>query len=373
MSVAAPRTPTAPRRVGAQRQRGTMSLVRREVLAAAAAALAGCASSAEPGAARFRIGVASCADQSKPQPIWNAALAEGLHAIVIPGHNVYATGQPFELARLQRAYDTLAGHANFERLRHSVPHLAIWDDHDCGLNDGGAAFEHKQASKDALLRFWRVPAGDPRHTRDGLYHAHTFERAGRRVQVIVLDTRWFRSPLEASDERGAPGKERYVADADATKTLLGDAQWRWLALQLRAPADAHVIVSSIQCVVDGHGWERWGNLPHERDRLYRTLRDSAARGVVVVSGDRHIGAIYRASDAALAYPLHELTSSGVTHPWATAGEPGPNRVGPLVTVQHYGIVDIDFAARRLTLSLRGLRNQPLHQHAIAFGEIGIAS
>jgi alkaline phosphatase D len=28
-----------------------------------------------------------------------------------------------------------------------VPHLATWDDHDYGKNDGGAAFVHKRASQ----------------------------------------------------------------------------------------------------------------------------------------------------------------------------------------------------------------------------------
>lgn len=347
-------------------------LARRDVLVAGAAALAGCAGADVAGAARVRIGVASCADQDKPQPVWDAALAERPDLFVFAGDNVYASEQPFEIAKLRRAYDTLAGHANFERLRAAVPHLAIWDDHDCGLNDGGAAFEHKQASKDELLRFWRVAADDPRRAREGLYHAQTVERAGRRVQVIALDTRWFRSPLKLTDQRGAPGKERYLPDADVTKTMLGEVQWRWLEARLREPADARVIVSSIQCVVEGHGWERWGNLPAERERLYRLIRDSGARGVVIVSGDRHIGGLYRQQGGALPYPLYEMTSSGVTHPWANAKEDGPNRLGPLVTVQHYGVVDIDFGARRVLLSLRGTTNQVLQQERIDFDAVRIA-
>jgi alkaline phosphatase D len=345
-------------------------IARRDVVVAGVAALSGCAS-ADAGGARVRVGVASCADQGKPQPVWDAALAEQPDFFVFAGDNVYASEQPFDIARLRRAYDTLERHANFERLRAKVPHLAIWDDHDCGLNDGGVAFEHKQASKDELLRFWRVAADDPRRTHDGLYHAQTIERAGRRVQVIALDTRWFRSPLKLTDQRGAPGKERYLPDTDPGKTMLGAAQWQWLEARLRESADVRVIVSSIQCVVDGHGWERWGNLPAERERLYSLIRDTGARGVVVVSGDRHIGAIYRQAGGALLYPLHEMTSSGVTHPWANAKEDGPNRLGPLVTVQHYGVIDVDFAARRVSLSLRGTTNQVLQEHRIDFHELGI--
>lgn len=353
-----------------------MSVLRRRalVLASGAAALGACAVAPnQPGGSSLRIGVASCADQAKPQPIWDAALQQRCGYFVFAGDNVYASASPFAIDRLRQAYADLAAKGHFQALRNTTPHLAIWDDHDYGANDGGTEFEHKQASKDEFLRFWRVGADDPRRTREGLYHAQTIERSGRRVQVIGLDTRWFRSPLKVTDQRGAPGKERYLPDADPAKTMLGEAQWRWLEAQLRERADVRVIVSSVQCVVEGHGWERWGNLPAERTRLYRLIRDTQARGVVIVSGDRHIGGIYRETNATLPYPLHEMTSSGVTHPWATAQEDGPNRIGALVTVPHYGVIDIDFAARSLTLSLRGVDNREVHAHALAFDQVGIPS
>lgn len=352
-----------------------MNAVRRRTFLAAsgAAALGACAVSPnQPGGNSLRIGVASCADQDKPQPIWDAALQERCGFFVFAGDNVYASDPPFAIDKLRQAYADLAAKDNFQRLRNTTPHLAVWDDHDYGVNDGGAEFAHKQASKDEFLRFWNVRADDLRRTREGLYHAQTIEHAGRRVQIIGLDTRWFRSPLKVTDQRDAPGKERYVPDADPAKTMLGDAQWRWLEAQLRAPADVRVIVSSVQCVVDGHGFERWGNLPAERERLYRLIRDTQARGVVIVSGDRHIGGLYQEANATLPYPLHEMTSSGITHPWATAKEAGPNRIGPLVTVLHYGVVDIDFASRRLTLLLRGLDNRVLHSHAITFDTLRIS-
>ena len=321
---------------------------------------------------RLRVGVASCADQRKPQPIWDAVLAESPDFFVFAGDNVYASEQPFEVSKLHAAYMELSAKPNFERLRSTMPHMAVWDDHDYGVNDGGTEFPHKQASKDEFVRFWQLAADDPRRMRDGLYHAQTLTAGTHRVQIIGLDLRWFRSPWRPTDERGVAGKERYLPDADPTKTMLGDTQWRWLEAQLRAPADVRLLVSSIQCVVEGHGWERWGNLPLERDRLYRLIRETGARGVLILSGDRHIGGIYREANASVPYPVYELTSSGVTHPWATAAEVGPNRIGPLVTVQHYGLVDIDFAARTVTLALRDVNNQNVHQHGIAFDEIGVA-
>ena len=106
------------------------------------------------------------------------------------------------------------------------------------------------------MRFWQLAADDPRRTRDGLYHAQALTVGTHRVQIIGLDLRWFRSPWRPTDERGAASKERYLPDADPTKTMLGDTQWRWLEAQLHEPADVRLLVSSIQCVVEDHGWER---------------------------------------------------------------------------------------------------------------------
>jgi alkaline phosphatase D len=350
-------------------------LRRRELVAAAAAAcgLAACTQLPERATApaRLRIGFVSCADQTRPQPLWDALLADAPDFVVFGGDNVYASEQPFALEKLRAAYEQAGRIESLRRLRERVPHLAVWDDHDYGLNDGGAEFAHRQASKDEFMRFWRLPADDPRRSRDGLYHAVTLRAGERRVQVIGLDTRWFRSPLKPTDQRGAQGKERYLPDDDPAKTMLGETQWDWLEARLRDGADVNLVVSSVQLVVDGHGFERWGNLPRERRRFYRLLTETGARGAVVLSGDRHIGAIYRETGASLPYPLHEITSSGVTHPWREASEPGPNRIGPLVTELHHALIDIDAVERTLTLSLRGIDGRTLLSHRLSFTELGI--
>ena len=310
----------------------------------------------------------SCIDQKKPQPIWQTILAAKPDLFIFGGDNVYASNQPWQLQNLKNAYATQAAQPGFAALRASVPHMAIWDDHDMGLNDGGVEFPHKQSAKDEFMDFWRLPVEDPRRTREGLYHAHVLGAVGQRVQVILLDTRWFRSKLRVTDQRNAPGKERYVPDTDPQKTMLGEAQWQWLEAQLKQPADLRLIVSSVQVIVEGHGWEGWHNFPLEQTRLRQLIKRTHAKGVVFLSGDRHIGAIYKHAEPE-SYPLYEVTSSGMTHAWSSAKEQGPNRLGELITQNHFALIELDWPQQQIQLGLQNTQGEWLKKQTIALSEL----
>jgi alkaline phosphatase D len=334
----------------------------------AAAALAPASLTAQGRAPLSRIAFGSCADQAKPQPIWDAILAYRPELFIFAGDNVYGDFNTADATNLKRAYETAGAIAGYGKLRDSVAHLAVWDDHDYGVNDGGGDFPHKAVSKELFLKFWNVPATDIRRTREGIYDSRIIGPPGMRVQVILLDLRWFRSPLKLTDQRGAPGKERYLPDPDPAKTMLGPLQWAWLAAELRKPAELRLIVSSTQVLAEGHGWERWGNMPLERQKLLDTIRESGAKGVVLLSGDRHVGALYRETPPGH-YPLYELTSSGLNMVYWAAKEPGPNRVGALYAAANFGVVDIDWWDHTVTLALRDEGGNTRRSAILSFDEL----
>jgi len=337
-----------------------------QLMAAAALAPASLAAQGRPPLSRIAFG--SCADQARPQPIWDAILAYRPELFIFAGDNVYGDFNTADATNLKRAYEMAESIAGYGKLRDSVAHLAVWDDHDYGVNDGGGDFPHKGVSKELFLKFWNVPETDVRRTRDGIYDSRIIGPPGMRVQVILLDLRWFRSPLKITDRRGAPGKERYLPDPDPAKTMLGPVQWEWLAKELRRPAEVRLIVSSTQVLAEGHGWERWGNMPLERQKLLDTIRDSGAKGVVLLSGDRHVGALYRETPRGH-YPLYELTSSGLNMVYWAAKEPGPNRVGALYAAANFGVVDIDWWEQTLTLALRDEGGNTRRSAILSFDEL----
>jgi alkaline phosphatase D len=302
-----------------------------------------------------RIAFGSCADQRLPQPFWDVMLAAAPQLVFLMGDNVYGDVTSAAMTELRDAYARLAAQPGFQRLRRRVPILAIWDDHDYGGNDAGGDFPYREEAAALFRDFWQVPANSPRGRRDGLYEAWMFGPPGRRLQVVLLDTRSFRSPLRRTDERGAPGKERYLPDPDPAKTMLGEAQWAWLAQTLRQPADLRLLVSSIQVLAEGHGWERWGNLPLERERLIRLIAETGAAHVVFLSGDRHLGAIYaRTKDAP--YPLYEITASSFNRPFRDAREQDPLQRTELYKEGNFGMLRIDWSAGRVALELRAVED-----------------
>ena len=297
-----------------------------------------------------RIAFGSCLDQKLPQPIWNAVESAKPDLFLFLGDNVYGDVSSSDMTELKAAYRRFGETGQLERLRARSRVLATWDDHDYGRDDAGADFPWRRAAQSLFLDFWKVPPDDPRHGRDGIYHSEIHGPPGRRIQILMLDTRFFRSPLKRTGQR----RPKYLPDHDSPgKTMLGAAQWKWLAAELRKPAELRLVVSSIQVTADGHAWERWGNLPFERARLYRLVLETGAAGVVFLSGDRHLGGLY-SETRDVPYPLYEATSSSLNRPWRNARENDPRQIGAVYGPENFGMVEIDWKSRRVTLALHGI-------------------
>ena len=313
-----------------------------------------------------RIAFGSCLDQNRPQDIAEAIQATRPDLFVFLGDNVYGDVEDGTVDNLRQAYEAQAGNAGFASLLEAPRVVAVWDDHDFGVNDGGGDFALKRQAEALFLDFWKVPARDPRRARQGLYASFTFGPDGKRVQVILLDTRSFRSPLRPTDERDAPGKERYLPDPSPDKTMLGAAQWRWLEAVLQEPADLRLIGSSIQVAADGHGYERWGNLPGERARLYGLLAQADSTPTAILSGDRHFAAIYRVP-LGNGRTLWEVTSSSLNRPWRDREETGPNQIAPLYNGENFGTIEIDWRARRAVLAVNDIQGNRVQQVELDLG------
>jgi alkaline phosphatase D len=316
------------------------------VLIPSAPAALGAADSAFP-AGISRIAFGSCAGQDQPQPIWEAVLAQDPQLWIWAGDNIYGDTEDMEL--FQAKYEQLLAQPGYRAvLDREIPILGTWDDHDYGRNDAGMEYSMKRESQELFLDFLDVPEDSPRRGREGVYHAETIGPEGKRVQVILLDTRYHRSSIDRYPPDPETGRSAYKPNRDPEATLLGEAQWAWLEEQLREPAELRLIVSSIQFVSGEHIYEKWMNFPNEHRRMLDLLREKRAEGVIFLSGDRHHAELSRL-DAADLYPLYDLTSSGLnkSRPRAAGSPPRPpepnrHRIGQTFRGHHFGTVEIDW-------------------------------
>ena len=326
-----------------------------------------------------RIAFGSCADEEKAQPIWNVIKASNPDLFLFIGDNVYADRnrddyiQDYSREELLYSYRIFATHPDFTPFYATTPMMVTWDDHDYGKNDAGAEFEMKDEIKDIFLDFFQFDADDPVRTREGIYNARIFGTSGKRVQIIMLDTRWSRSALKRTDDYGAKGKERYVPSDDSAQQMLGAQQWQWLQDELQKPADVRLIASSVQVLADGHGWEAWRHMPKEREKLYGMLDKANGGKAIILSGDRHVGGLYKNTDA-LRYPLYEITSSSLNVSFndeiQVQGETGPNLLSPLFGPENFGLIDIDWQAETLSLRLQNNVGDTVRTVIVPFHDAG---
>jgi alkaline phosphatase D len=370
-----------------------MHLTRRETLVGAAALGAGACvtlpeqrpsadAHAASGKMLSRIAFGSCAKENKDQPVWDAVNAAKPDLFIFLGDNIYAdTRDPKVMAQ---KYAMLGAKPGFQKLRRNTPICAIWDDHDYGEDDAGADYPMKEESRRQFCDFWGESADSPRRTRDGIYAAHIFGPAGQRVQVILPDLRWNRTPIRKLDlggktysawqneqrQAGAPVPGPYERNPARDASMLGEPQWAWLEEQLRQPADVRVLASSLQVLADFAGWEGWINYARDHQRLFATIRETRANGLVCISGDTHYAELSML-DLNTPYPIWDLTSSGLTEVWPVL-PPNALRVGEAVRENNFGMIDIDWGRRELNLQACDVKGEVRLSQRVRLDALNVA-
>lgn len=305
----------------------------------------------------YTIVFGSCNPQDEPQPLWTAILKNEPDLFLWGGDNIYADTK--NMAKIEADYQKQLKHKDYQKLLETTPILGTWDDHDYGKNDGGKEWEYKEESQQLFLDFFAVPKDSPRRKQEGVYVAETFEQNGKAIKVIILDTRYFRSKLKASNA----SDKRYEDNENGT--ILGQKQWAWLTNELRnSTANYNLVLSSIQVLSGEHGFETWGNFPSEVQKMEKLILNSEAKNVILLSGDRHISEFSKKELVGLNYPLVDFTSSGLTHSYSNfSGEPNEYRMGKVVSDLSFGLLKFDFETGKVKMEMRG-KNNVLQQEII---------
>ena len=272
----------------------------------------------------IKIGLGSCLDQDYPQPIWKSIKKEDLNYFIFLGDNVYGDTRYGSLRKMKSAYDKQK--KVLPDFLNDISIFSIWDDHDFGINDGGADYRFKRQAQELYLDFWDITKDDDRSNREGIYFSKNEIFFDKKFKFIFLDTRFFRSKLKGK-------KSNYIENIEPDATILGNAQWTWLENELKSDFDFLFIFSSIQIIAKDHRFEKWNNFPNERLKLFELLKQFNDK-TILFSGDRHRAGIYRKNG------IIEVTSSSMNKPGSSFNETDSYLIGKTYPQENYGVVEI---------------------------------
>jgi len=313
--------------------------------------------STTPENPKLILAFGSCSKENKEQKLWDDIIKEQPDVWIWLGDNVY--GDTEDMTVLRGKYNQQKKHPLYQQLLAQTTILGTWDDHDYGANDAGKDYNKKEESQQELLNFLDVPLNDPRRKRKGVYHAQTIEKEGLKVQIILLDARYFRDDLI---------KKGKVNQPNVNGEILGEEQWQWLESVLKnSTADVHILGSGIQVIPEEHRFEKWANYPTERKRLFDLLTTLNVKRPIFISGDRHSGEISKLEW--LGKTMYDITSSSLTHSRPNSNfEPNQYRVGEMVYTLNYGVLEITKnPAIKIQVFLKG-NNQKIEQETLVIHE-----
>ncbi len=313
-----------------------------------------------------RFGLGSCSTQGSPQPTLENILQHDIDFFLYLGDNLYI--DTYDEGVMRATYETfITQRTEFQRLRATVPLLATWDDHDYGCCDEDADYPLKVVSQQIFLDFWEEPANSPRRTQEGIYTSYTIGDAGQRLQVILLDTRYFEDDKRPNNGCGINDYCPWDAASESWRTILGDAQWAWLKTILEQPADLRLVATSVQFSSSYHGFESWRLFPHQRKKFQDLVKETGAEHLFLVSGDMHYSEVSRLDNDPAMYPLYDFTASGINTSWPP--EVNQNRVGTAYGSPNTGLIEIDWQGQTVSFTTFDANNSVRVAHTVPFEEM----
>ncbi len=165
--------------------------------------------------------------------------------------------------------------ADFQKMSSGIPIMGIWDDHDYGRDNSDSGNLYKEEAKKVFKE--NYPSYPYEVEDGGIYYSFSIAD----VDVFVLDTRWYRSPMETEEGEN--------------KTMLGAEQLSWLLNGLKQSSSSFkIIFSSVPMNSYGgdtssgrKGYDSWMGYEYEQNKLISFIKENDIQGVLVFSGDQH--------------------------------------------------------------------------------------
>ncbi len=294
------------------------------------------------GPASFTVAVGSCAQVASNGSVFDAIRRAEPDLYLITGDFAYEDFWTNDRAAFRSMYDTQLTTPAMDALVRAVPVDYVWDDHDFGPNDADGTAASGPAAQIVYRQSVPHPPLPAGVGPEGIEHSFVLGR----VRFIVTDARSRRSPKADPD--------------DADKTMLGTAQKRWLAGELRAAASSGQVVVLVTSVpwngTRTAGADDWAGYSVERTEVADMIAGAGLTGrVLMLAGDAHMVAIDDGShtdfttDGSGGFPL--MHAAALDRPGSVKG--GPYSEGAHPGAGQFGLVSIDDTGGDVELTLSG--------------------
>lgn len=286
----------------------------------------------------FRLAFASCATTGSTHRVFDAIRDLVPDLFVHMGDFHYLNISRNDAHAFRRAYDRVLASPRQSALYRSTPIAYIFDDHDFGADNADSSSMSRPAATSVYRE--RVPHY-PLAGGDTLQQSFAIGR----VRVIITDTRTARAPLSSP----------------APRTMLGDAQVRWLEEELTKARSAPLVIwvntvpwitRTSESVVDG-----WAPYAEERSRLadHIDALGLTAR-LIMLSGDGHMAALDDGTNSAyMSSRTRDTRGFVVVHAapldrW-TRIKGGPYSHGVSKRNHQFGLLDVADSGRAIDVTV----------------------
>jgi alkaline phosphatase D len=249
---------------------------------------------------------------------WRHAATEDLDLLLFLGDYIYEyasgrsalrphAGGPVVLLDDYRArYAQYKSDPALQAAHAACPWLLVWDDHEVDNDYAGLQGQRLQpgfaAQRAAAYQaYWEhMPLPKAARPVDGSLRLYGSLDWGRLARIHLLDDRQYRDP-QACPRPGRGGSNTVKAAdcaalADPRRTLLGEAQERWLAGNWSLDRPWNLLAQ--QTLMTRFAWQDparggeywtdgWDGYAPARQRLLGTVAERRVPGVVVLGGDVH--------------------------------------------------------------------------------------
>ncbi|NWG12059.1 MAG: alkaline phosphatase D family protein [Acidobacteria bacterium] len=303
----------------------------------------------------FQVAFGGCAGYTPAnERMWDLIRSYKPEAFLTLGDNVYIDLPTMPNGLHYYTYYQRQSRPEFRRLVSTTPIYAIWDDHDCAIDDVWMGpYKDKPPWKMPLFNQFRENWANPSYG-DPEWPGCWFNFSIGPVEFFMLECRFYRTN-----------------PYDKNPTMLGPVQKAWLKEKVRqSQATFKVLASSVEWTFDAKGAARdtWAGFRDERNEIFNFLAENRINGVILLSSDRHRSEAWRI-DRPNGYSLYEFESARLTN--EHVHELVPGALFGYNALQSFGLLTFDFTGPNPTVNYQiiSINNESVHSLTVRLSDL----